>query len=572
MAGVNALASKSLFQHFCRIVLLTTTIIALIPATEAGAASTSGRPQRWAFYVNYDPSSKASLLEHLNDVDVVVPNYYNVIASGAVVGSGDSNLDVQLTSSGKRILPLVQSSVDGADLTPFLTDPATRAKLISGLCADSSQTAYVGLTLDFEAVSANDRSAYSSFIRDLGTCLHGMGKTLAVAVPAGEGSAPTGWSAAYDDAAIGGSADFVILMAYAYRTALNPVPGPISPLPWFANVTAYAASHVAPSRLVLGIGLWGYDWNLSRPGHAATERYDDVIAQIERNGGQPRFDDLNAAPAYDYTSTSNRHQIWYEDAVSVSRKVAVGESFGVGAVAFWRLGQEDPALWSVLDRSPSGDFAIPNGWFFSQTGGGSGLGFRVVDEGSHFWTELRRLGGVATLGYPSSRPYVGADGLTYQAFQRGLLQWRPELGIAYLANTFDMLTAVRQDQVLTADGIPSSVGDDGSGGNWDRARQTRLEWLTDPRIAAKFMTNPNTSDIPEWDVTRSIELYGLPASRPARSGPFIVQRFQRISLQLWLDDVPGMPPPGSVVGILGGDLIKKAGIIPAGASIPEAPY
>jgi hypothetical protein len=199
------------------------------------------------------------------------------------------------------------------------------------------------------------------------------------------------------------------------------------------------------------------------------------------------------------------------------------------------------------------------------------LGFRVVDDGARFWSEFRRLGGVATLGFPISQPYVGTDGFTYQAFQRGILQWRPELGIAYLANTYDMLSAARQDAILASMGIPVPIGNDGSNGDWSRARQTRLEWLTEPAITAKFLANPNPAAIAAWDVSRSIELYGLPTSMPTRSGPFVVQRFQRLSLQLWLDNVPGMPPPGSVVGILGGDFLKKAGIIPAAATEPEGP-
>ena len=41
------------------------------------------------------------------------------------------------------------------------------------------------------------------------------------------------------------------------------------------------------------------------------------------------------------------------------------------------------------------------------------------------------------------------------------------------------------------------------------------------------------------------------------------------ALELWLEDVPGMPPKGSVVGVLGGDLLKELGLIPAEAARPE---
>jgi hypothetical protein len=188
-----------------------------------------------------------------------------------------------------------------------------------------------------------------------------------------------------------------------------------------------------------------------------------------------------------------------------------------------------------------------------------------------FWSEFSRLGGVAVLGYPISRRYVGADGFTYQAFQRGVLQWRPELGVALPSNTFEQLSAHGRDHLLAAVGIPPAVADDGSGGDWARARGIRLSWLTDPAIRARFLASPSAGLAPTWNEDAAIQLYGLPASPPEKSGPFVVQRFQRMALQLWLEDVPGMPPRGSVVGILGGDLLKQHGLIPAEAAQPEPP-
>ena len=52
------------------------------------------------------------------------------------------------------------------------------------------------------------------------------------------------------------------------------------------------------------------------------------------------------------------------------------------------------------------DFDVPNGRFFTQTGGGNGRGFAVTDEGGvRFWSELRRLGGVQAVGYPASQRF-----------------------------------------------------------------------------------------------------------------------------------------------------------------------
>src|SRR5919202_7072379 len=94
------------------------------------------------------------------------------------------------------------------------------------------------------------------------------------------------------------------------------------------------------------------------------------------------------------------------------------------------------------------DYPVPGGWFYSQE---SRMpedtppyrGYTVVDDAeASFWTEFRRYGGVDVLGYPVSRRYryPNENGFLSQAFQRGILQWRAEMGRAEMANVFDQFT------------------------------------------------------------------------------------------------------------------------------------
>jgi spore germination protein YaaH len=39
---------------------------------------------------------------------------------------------------------------------------------------------------------------------------------------------------------------------------------------------------------------------------------------------------------------------YFDDADSLARKLALAGELGMGGVAVWRLGFEDPAVWSVL--------------------------------------------------------------------------------------------------------------------------------------------------------------------------------------------------------------------------------
>src|SRR3989442_457769 len=96
----------------------------------------------------------------------------------------------------------------------------------------------------------------------------------------------------------------------------------------------------------------------------------------------------------------------------------------------------------------SADFAIPNGWFYTQTGGGGGRGYAVTDEGGvRFWSELQRLGGVQAVGYPASQRFQW-DGFTVQVFQRVILQWRPEANAVAIVNALDRLHELGKDEML----------------------------------------------------------------------------------------------------------------------------
>lgn len=192
----------------------------------------------------------------------------------------------------------------------------------------------------------------------------------------------------------------------------------------------------------------------------------------------------------------------------------------------------------------------PMSRFFAETG------FTVADYSqTHFLSEFQRLGGADALGYPASNPYQ-VDGFHYQVFQRAILQWRPELGRAVLANTLDWLSDQGKDGWLNSLGIPERLAD--SGGSWERVVAEHEGWLTNPEIARAYRNGGG------------IERFGLPQSRPERRGSFIVQRFQRAALQFWLDQGANTPSPGTVVGVLSGDIAKQAGIVPSQALIPDS--
>lgn len=223
------------------------------------------------------------------------------------------------------------------------------------------------------------------------------------------------------------------------------------------------------------------------------------------------------------------------------------------------------------------DYDVEMGHFYTQTGIGVGTGFAILNElrlgirMEHFWDEYQRLGGVQTFGYPISGVFRWAELNWAQLTQKSLLYWNRFEGRLTPANIFEVLELAGQDDFLESQGIPRPIPDDGAE-SLDQAVEIRLGWLENDELREAYLANPNPARIERWTRDDAIFLRGLPMSKPQRMGPFIAQRFQRAALQLWVEDVPGGQPPGTITAVNAGDLFRQAGLLPdPDAAQPRSP-
>jgi hypothetical protein len=201
------------------------------------------------------------------------------------------------------------------------------------------------------------------------------------------------------------------------------------------------------------------------------------------------------------------------------------------------------------------DYDVPGGHFFTQTAGRDGIsGFAVTDEaGVRFWGEFQRLGGVQGLGYPVSRRFTW-KGFTVQAMQKGVLQWRPEVGQAWLTNVFDELhDAGKDDWLFSTRSTPRPLDPSFDGGKpWGQVLSGRLA-LLDPQP---------TIDKRYDSAGDPLTFFGLPTSAVQDMGNHLAVRLQRAVIQLWKVDVP-WAKAGETTVANGGDVAKEAGLFPA---------
>ena len=233
---------------------------------------------------------------------------------------------------------LVVAELGNFALTHFVLDPELpfRDQLVLDIVRAAAP--YDGVQVDFEAVATADIDNYYYFLCLLKQCL-GPAKRLGVALPAR--FSPAQDRLGYER--IGGLVDRVVVMAYDEHWSSGE-PGPVASLEWCAKVAAYAASRIEPGKLVMGAPFYGRSWadkSLSR-----SYRYSGVAGLLAEKG-IPEVGRAGDIPYVEY-GESVLVRLYFDDAFSMSSRLALYRAASVRNVAFWRLGQEDKAVWSAI--------------------------------------------------------------------------------------------------------------------------------------------------------------------------------------------------------------------------------
>ncbi|HUW70289.1 MAG TPA: glycosyl hydrolase family 18 protein [bacterium] len=245
--------------------------------------------------------------------------------------------DIRKVSVFRGRKHLVVAEIGSYSLMHFCMDPAfpIRDRLVADIILAARP--FDGVQIDFEAVPVRDRD---NFIEFLGLLKAGLGmKALSVAMPARVSEA--GDAPAY--ARVAAIVDRVIVMAYDEHWSTSEA-GPVASMDWCSRVAAYAQSKVGASKLVMGLPLYGRAWGDIKVAKAYKYSGIDSLVADKNVGVFFREKDV---PWFQYQQLVTV-SVYYDDATSLVHRMGLYKAANVGAVSFWRLGQEDPAVWSHL--------------------------------------------------------------------------------------------------------------------------------------------------------------------------------------------------------------------------------
>ncbi|MEW6046634.1 MAG: glycosyl hydrolase family 18 protein [Bacillota bacterium] len=343
-----------------------------------------------AWLVPDDEASLRSFVEHASAITHVSPTWLRLDASAQLHAAPQPEVLEAARERGAAVVPLVVNEGFKAEVAAaILEDPSRRRKGIDALVRFAESQKAAGINLDFEGPFGAWRHHYTEFVHALAERLHELGMRLSVDVvcqteephpvealrqPADPSRAGwvASWAEPYDYAALGEAVDQLVLMGYDFHSRLSE-PGPVGPVWWLRRVLDYTLEKVPASKVVLGLPFYGRRWVSIGPMPLASWQPPEPLAyrmpRSARDAGFEAAAGLSFAQAKQEAAQATLRErravegspwaafnrpdgrlvvVHYDDAESLAGKLGLVREYGLAGCAFWRLGQEDPAVWRHL--------------------------------------------------------------------------------------------------------------------------------------------------------------------------------------------------------------------------------
>ena len=324
--------------------VLHTITIALVGAACGTVAIAQARREFWAFTGPWDQASNASVRDFGGRLDAIVTGWIaldSVSAKPILPALFPDTIRPRGSNSVRRMALVTSwhgSRFHTRTIRSLAREPALLARTAGVIASHAAAAGYRGLVLDFEGLEKADVGALTrvaSAIAD--SARQRRVRPIVLAIPATD-------TAAYPAGRLLTAADLLLVMLYDQHWA-GSEPGPISDPAWVRSSLALRLSEAPADRLVAGLPTYGYRWKPGAPADPVAYREAERLSAAARVALQ-RDQATHTLRAFSRGSW----EIWVTDADLLRKLVAQTESAGVRRFALWRLGQEDPAVWSTLIR------------------------------------------------------------------------------------------------------------------------------------------------------------------------------------------------------------------------------
>jgi cellulose synthase/poly-beta-1,6-N-acetylglucosamine synthase-like glycosyltransferase/peptidoglycan/xylan/chitin deacetylase (PgdA/CDA1 family)/spore germination protein YaaH len=321
------------------------------PATVPAPVVPATRPLSVGFFINWDESSYESLKRNLDHLDWVVAEWSH-LQEGPNPLVTDVHIPalnwIRLTRPEVRVLPMVQNVLNekwqGDLLARTIADEPHRQNLIRLLTSFVEDNKFAGICVDFEEPPESAQANLLTFMQELHSTFAAKNLLVVQAVPFDD--------AAWNYKAYSAANDYLMLMAYDQHWTGSDA-GPVAAQDWFEQKLIARMHDLDASKTIIALGNYGYNWSDANT-EADEVTFQEALISAHESDATPVFDPVSRNPYFEYDEEDNsHHKVWFLDAVTAYNQIRAASGFKPAGFGIWRLGSEDPSVWSVLGTQNS---------------------------------------------------------------------------------------------------------------------------------------------------------------------------------------------------------------------------
>ncbi|WP_345954858.1 glycosyltransferase [Mucilaginibacter sp. PAMB04168] len=307
------------------------------------------------FYHAWEPQAYTSLVDNIGKLDMVV-------SEGFAITPGEDTITVRmdtgLVNLNKRhhkpvVITLtnyinynnVSGGFDSKDVNRIVGNPKLRTAFINNIAESLTKYKLKGLNLSFDDIKDRNRPAYRAFQQELYSTLHTQGFLLTQNVVPEDDE--------FDLKFLQKVNDYLFVMAIdQHNDASNA--GDISHQHWVEQILDKVCEQVPSEKVILTVAGGGFDW--AEHNYGTSVGYQEAVSTAQEHNSKINYNPESANLNFSYRgSDSLMHTVYFADAATNFNIIRMADDWATGGVALWRLGTEDPRLWSFFQKNLSTD-------------------------------------------------------------------------------------------------------------------------------------------------------------------------------------------------------------------------
>ncbi len=307
------------------------------------------------FYRAWEPQAYTSLVDHIARLDMIVSEGFTVTRNADTI---TAKIDTGLTNLNKKYNKPILISLsnyinydnqhggfDSKDIYRIIKKKKLRANFINSIVKQLAKYHFRGINLEFEAIKDRNEKNFVALEKEIYAGLHPLGYLVTTdVVPEDE---------QYDIVKLQHYNDYLFIMAIDEHTE-DSNPGDLSNQHWVEEILDNVCTKIPSEKVILTVQGGGYDWPESSTGKPAS--YQQAISYAQENKSPINYDPASANLHYNYFDLDSlEHTVYFTDAATNFNIIRMADDWATGGVALWRLGSEDPRLWSFFQKNLSID-------------------------------------------------------------------------------------------------------------------------------------------------------------------------------------------------------------------------